>query len=70
MNNFESKEHDLMIPSYLLNDFESKPLALIDVLFSNENEKAFKSLLKKLKTLKKNMILKLFGKQRKTLSIP
>ena len=38
INDFESKEHGPMIPNYLLNDFESKPIALIDVPFCNENE--------------------------------
>ena len=45
INDFESKEHDQMIPSYLFNDF--------DVLFCNENEKVYKQLLKKLKALTK-----------------
>ena len=33
IRNFESKEHDPMIPNYLFNDFESKPIVLIDILF-------------------------------------
>ena len=53
INDFESKEHDQMIPSYLFNDFESKPIVSIDVLFCNENEKVYKQLLKKLKALTK-----------------
>ena len=28
VNGFESKDHDPMIPSYLFNDFESKPIVL------------------------------------------
>ena len=42
INNFETKEHDPMIPNYLLNDFESKPIVLTDVPFCNENEKVSK----------------------------
>ena len=38
INDFESKRHDPMVPSFLFNDFESKPIAVIDVLFCNENE--------------------------------
>ena len=33
IRNFESKEHDAMIPNYLFSDFESKPIVLIDILF-------------------------------------
>ena len=49
INNFESKEYDPMIPNYLFNDFESKPIVLLDIPFCNENEKVSKQLLKKLK---------------------
>ena len=49
INDFESKEHDPMIPNYLFDDFESKPVVLIDIPFYNENEKVSKQLLKKLK---------------------
>ena len=38
-----------MIPNYFFNNFESKPIVLIDIPFCNENEKVFKQLLKKLK---------------------
>ena len=37
-NDFESKEHDQMIPSYSFNDSRSKSIVLIDVPFCNENE--------------------------------
>ena len=53
INDFESKEQGPMIPSYLFNDFESKPIILIDVPFCNENEKVSKQLLKKLKPFTK-----------------
>ena len=53
INNFESKEHDPMIPSYLFNDFESKPVVLSDVPFWNEIKKGSKQLLKKLKAFTK-----------------
>ena len=43
-----------MIPTYLFNDFESKPIVLIDVPFCYENEKVSKQLLKKLKVLTKD----------------
>ena len=67
INDFESKEYDPMIPSYLFNDFESKPIVLIDIQFCKENERASKQLLKKLKVFtKESMILGLFGKQRKS----
>ena len=49
INDFENKEHDPRIPSYLFNDFELKPIVLIDIPFCNENEKVSKQLLKKLK---------------------
>ena len=42
-------------PVNLFNDFESKPIVLIDVPFCNENEKVSKQLLKKLKTFTKQM---------------
>ena len=53
IDDFGSKEHDPMIPSYLFNDFEPKSIILIDVPFCNENEKVFKQLLKKLKAFTK-----------------
>ena len=53
INNFETKEHDPMIPNYLLNAFESKPIVLTDVPFCNENEKVSKQLLKKLNVFTK-----------------
>ena len=31
INDFESKDHDPMIPRYLFKDFKSKPIVLIDV---------------------------------------
>ena len=52
-NDFESNEHDPMTPSYLFNDFESKPVALIDIPFYNKNERVSKQLLKKLKVFTK-----------------
>ena len=42
-----------MIPNYLFNDLESKPIVLIDTLFCNGNEKVSKQLLKKLKVFTK-----------------
>ena len=48
INDFESKEHD-----FLFNDFESKPIVLIDVPFCKENEEVSKQLLKKLKVFTK-----------------
>ena len=53
IHDFESKEHDLTIPSYLFDDFESKPIILISVSSCNENEKLSKQLLKKLKVFTK-----------------
>ena len=38
---------------YLFNDFESKPIFLIDIPFCNENERVSKQLLKKLKVFTK-----------------
>ena len=35
---FQSEEHDTMIPNYLFNYLESKPIVLKVVLFWNENE--------------------------------
>ena len=35
-----------MTPNYLFNDFESKPIVLIEVPFCNENEKVSEQLLK------------------------
>ena len=55
INDFESKEHDSMIPSYLFNDFESKRIVLIDVPFCNENKKVSKQLLSKLKDFTKKI---------------
>ena len=31
INDFENKEHDPMIPNYLFNDFESKPIVSVDI---------------------------------------
>ena len=53
INDFESKEYDPKIPNYLFNDFESKPIVLIDIPYCNENERASKQLLKKLKVFTK-----------------
>ena len=53
INDFESEEHDPMIPNYLFNDFESKPIVLIDIPFCNGNERVSKQLLKKLKVFTK-----------------
>ena len=53
INDFESKEHDPMITNYLFNDFESKPIVLIDILFCNKNERVCRQLLKKLKVFTK-----------------
>ena len=53
INDFESKEHDLMISSFLFNSLESKPIVLIDIPFCNKNEKVSKQLLEKLKTSNK-----------------
>ena len=53
IKDFESKEHDPMIPNYLFNDFESKPIVLVDIPFCKENEKVSKQLLKKLKVFTK-----------------
>ena len=47
INDFESKKHDPMIPKYLFNDIESKPVLLIDIPFCNESERVSKQLLKK-----------------------
>ena len=53
INDFENKGHDPMIPNYLFNDFESKPIVLIDIPFCNENERVSKQPLKKLKVFNK-----------------
>ena len=53
INDFERKEHDLMIHNYLFNDTESKSIVLIDIPFCNENERITKQLLKKLKVFTK-----------------
>ena len=53
MNDFESKEYDPLILSYLFNDVELKPTVLIEVPFCNENEKVTKQLLKKLNAFNK-----------------
>ena len=47
INDFESKEHDPGLPSYLSKDFESKPIVLNDVPFCIEKEKVTKQLLQK-----------------------
>ena len=44
INDFESKEHDPMIPNYLFKNLESKPIVLIDVPFCNKNERVSKQL--------------------------
>ena len=51
INDFESKERDPMIPSYLFE--ESNPTVLIEVSFCIKNEKKSKQLLKKLNALTK-----------------
>ena len=53
INDFESKEHDPMMPNYLFNNFESKPVVLIHIRFCNKNERVSKQLLKKLKVFTK-----------------
>ena len=53
INDFENKEHDPMVPNYLFNDFESKPIVLTDYPFCNEKERVSKQLLKKLKVFTK-----------------
>ena len=53
ITDFESKEHNPMIPNYSFNGFESKPIVLMDIPFCNENEKVSKQLLKKLKVFTK-----------------
>ena len=53
INDSENKEHEPMIPNYLFNDFESKPIALIDIPFCNESKRVSKQLLKKLKVFTK-----------------
>ena len=55
IKDFEIKEPDPVIPSYLFNDFELKLMVLINVSFCNENEKVSKQLLKKLKAFTKQM---------------
>ena len=45
INDFESKEHDPMIPSFSFKDFEWKPV----VPFCNKDVKASQQALKKLK---------------------
>ena len=50
VNDSESKEHGAMIPNYLSNHFESKPILLINRPFCNKNEKVPKQLLKEFKT--------------------
>ena len=44
INDFESKEHDPMIPNHLFNDFESNSIVLIDIPFCDKNEKVSKQL--------------------------
>ena len=46
INDFERKEHVPMIPNYLFNNFESKPIALIDIPFCSQNERVSKQLVK------------------------
>ena len=46
INDFESKEYDPIIPGFFFNDFELKPIVLIDVPFCNENKKVSKQLLR------------------------
>ena len=41
-NDFENKEPDLMTPSYLFNDFESKRTVLIDIPFCSKSERVSK----------------------------
>ena len=42
INDFENKEHDPMRPNYLFNDFEWKPIILIDIPFCNESKRVSK----------------------------
>ena len=42
-----------MTPNYLFNDFESKPIVLLEITFCNENERVSKQLLKKLNVFTK-----------------
>ena len=53
INNFESKENELIIPNFLFNDFESTFIVLIDVRFCNKSEKISNKLLKTLKVFTK-----------------
>ena len=53
INDFENKEPDPIIPNYFFDDFESKSIVLIDILFCNKNERVSKQLLKKLKVFTK-----------------
>ena len=53
INDFESNEYGPMISNYLFNDFESKPIVLIDIPFLKENERISKQLLKKFKVFTK-----------------
>ena len=70
LNNFESKEHDPMIPNYLLNDSESKPIILIDIPFCNENEIVSK-LFKKLKFFSKEKFdFKIVWKTKNQIAFP
>ena len=55
INDFESKERDPMIPSYLFE--ESNPTVLIEVSFCIKNEKKSKQLLKKLNALTKESMI-------------
>ena len=70
LNNFESKEHYPMIPNYLLNDSESKPIILIDIPFCNENEIVSK-LFKKLKFFSKEKFdFKIVWKTKNQIAFP
>ena len=61
INDFESKEHDPMIPSFSFKDFEWKSV----VPFCNKDVKASQQALKQLKVFtKKTINLELFLKQR------
>ena len=52
INDFESKEHDPIIPSHLFKDFESETIVFIDVPFCNKYD-VLKQLLKKLNAFAK-----------------
>ena len=50
-NGFERKKHDPIITNYLFNDYESNPIALIDVPYCTKNEKVSKEEIKKVRQL-------------------